>query len=527
MKKYILPFLTLGLLASCVEDEGNYNYKHLNEVDIQDIEESYAPLAYMDNVTISPVLSGSLAGTDLSSYEYEWHICLDGHTNHMVISTEKDLDWPANIAPGTYTLYFVVKDRTTGLETQKSTNLIVGSPYLRGFMVLGDDMETGNVRLDMLCMPVGRDTAYAKSIVENPVGLVGAKQIIFSGTGSVKEGDEFLWLLSEHSSYMMSYGDTISFGSELNEAGLLEIETPHKTPMRIHEVFPRQGGYSPQTGSSFNRARTYKGMILDDMVVFCPNGNWGGAINRYSPTSNEYFTPYPKAFLHMSKSYNDDIVNTLIYDVDHQCFARITNRYPTYLEKIVNTSYVNEWDIEIGNDNRTLVYAENGFNVLNTNTPSTPVYMILKDNDADNYYIVFFGGYYSNLRFMYMIGQKSPLYKVDPAGAPDFGKASHYMFSSNRQVLLYSVGSRLYQYDYTRGTSISMDFDGEITDIEPEYASQASLKDYFVATYNEATGKGMIYKMEVPPTANAGFSFLQGQQWETDLRVKDIEWKLP
>ena len=59
MKKYILPFLTLGLLASCVEDEGNYNYKHLNEVDIQDIEESYAPLAYMDNVTISPVLSGS------------------------------------------------------------------------------------------------------------------------------------------------------------------------------------------------------------------------------------------------------------------------------------------------------------------------------------------------------------------------------------------------------------------------------------------------------------------------------------
>lgn len=159
MKKYILPFLTLGLLASCVEDEGNYNYKHLNEVDIQDIEESYAPLAYMDNVTISPVLSGSLAGTDLSSYEYEWHICLDGHTNHMVISTEKDLDWPANIAPGTYTLYFVVKDRTTGLETQKSTNLIVGSPYLRGFMVLGDDMETGNVRLDMLCMPVGRDTA--------------------------------------------------------------------------------------------------------------------------------------------------------------------------------------------------------------------------------------------------------------------------------------------------------------------------------------------------------------------------------
>ncbi|WP_435575744.1 hypothetical protein, partial [Duncaniella muris] len=54
MKKYIFPLLALGLMTACVEDEGNYNYKHLNVIEIEGIEESYAPLAYMDNVKISP-----------------------------------------------------------------------------------------------------------------------------------------------------------------------------------------------------------------------------------------------------------------------------------------------------------------------------------------------------------------------------------------------------------------------------------------------------------------------------------------
>ena len=77
----------------------------------------------MDNVKISPVLSGSLAGTDLSNYEYQWHFCINTHASHVVISNEKDLDWHADIAPGVYSLYFTVKDRTTGLEKAAENHL--------------------------------------------------------------------------------------------------------------------------------------------------------------------------------------------------------------------------------------------------------------------------------------------------------------------------------------------------------------------------------------------------------------------
>ena len=35
--------------------------------------------------------------------------------------------------------------------------------------------------------------------------------------------------------------------------------------------------------------------------------------------------------------------------------------------------------------------------------------------------------------------------------ATDFSKASHYAFSSERTLVFYSVGSRLYAYDYNPG----------------------------------------------------------------------------
>lgn len=528
MKKYILPLLSLGLLTACVEDEGNYNYKHLNVVEIQGIEESYAPLAYLDNVTISPVLSGSLAGTDLSNYDYQWHLCLNTHANHMVISREKDLDWLVELSPGTYSLYFTVTDRATGLEKQTRTQLNVGSPYLRGFLVLGDDMEAGHARLDMLCMPLQRDTAYAENVIENPVGAVGAHEMIFSGYGAVNEGDQYLWMLTDDGSYALEYQEVISVINEFNESDLVEIEIPHKTPMRVRDAFPRQGGQpNSVNGTSQNRSRTYRGLIFDDIVVISNkmSGGYGGAVNRYSAASNDYFTPYPKAFIQPTKTFAlDDLEQSLIYDMDHQCFARFAGSYMTYMILVPDYYSGGAWNLEIGKDNRHLIYAENGLNLYGEDNP---IYMLVKDNDEDNYYIMYFSGHRTKFNPRPYYPNKSPLYKVNPAVAVDIDKASHYMFSSNRLVLLYSVGNRLYQYNYTNGTCISHDFDGEITYLEAEYSSTCSIKDYFVATYNEATGKGMIYKMEVPATANAGFSFLEGQQWETDLRVRDIEWKWP
>ena len=45
MKKYIIPFLALGLATACVDDEGNYNYTDMKQLSVENIEASYDLLA--------------------------------------------------------------------------------------------------------------------------------------------------------------------------------------------------------------------------------------------------------------------------------------------------------------------------------------------------------------------------------------------------------------------------------------------------------------------------------------------------
>ena len=136
-KLYILTLALACILPSCVEDEGSYTYTPVNEVSIAGIESTYQALAFFDNVTITPEITGSESGEDQSNYEYAWYICRNNHT-HDTISREKDLNWKADVQPGNHTLYLSVKDKLTGYEKNKYTTIQASSPYTRGFLILGN-----------------------------------------------------------------------------------------------------------------------------------------------------------------------------------------------------------------------------------------------------------------------------------------------------------------------------------------------------------------------------------------------------
>lgn len=97
MKKiYILPLLALGL-ASCVEDEGNYNYTDLNEVTIGGVEESYSVMSRVGRLQINPELTATLDNNP-DDYEYHWYICSGGEHKHTTLSTDKNIDWEVNLS---------------------------------------------------------------------------------------------------------------------------------------------------------------------------------------------------------------------------------------------------------------------------------------------------------------------------------------------------------------------------------------------------------------------------------------------
>ena len=118
MKKLFILILAVTCLSSCVEDEGNYTYTAVNEITIEGLEEAYNVLHQVDVIEIQPKITSTHLGDNLDNYEYQWHIHEGiGEHIHTVISKEKDLVFPVNIPIGTYTLYFTVLDKTTGIKT--------------------------------------------------------------------------------------------------------------------------------------------------------------------------------------------------------------------------------------------------------------------------------------------------------------------------------------------------------------------------------------------------------------------------
>lgn len=505
MKKIIYPLVALAL-TGCVSDEGNYIYQTLNEVKITDMQTSFEVLSKIDKLQIQPVVSGTLTGEDDSKFEYEWYVCGDRH-KHTTISKEKNLDWLVDLPAGSHYIYFVVKDKTTGMDKRQSVSVNVKTPYSTGFLILGDLPGENKMGLDMLTMPAGRDTTLVENAFDNSeLQLKSADKIIFLGQ-HYDPAQQFLWLMSDDKGYSLTSGASFENMGEFNDLGIVELDIAHKTPMKLVEVFPHQG--------RANRSRSYRGYMTEDVVVY--NMVIGGQyytqpVNRYSAASNDLFKPFPWVFSYGAYS---SATAQLIYDMDADRFARMPTGFTYYCS--YPTDYANDpWKFNAATEKRTLLYGENGYE-----SGKGYCYAIMKDKGGDTRYI-----------YRWLLGTsataaitKSPLYTVDTSLAVDFDKASHYMFSSNRTSVLYSVGNRLYQYDYARGLVTYKDFDGEITCLEAEFCSKGSISEFFVCTWSDSA-KGMIYKMNVPNDPNkVEFEMLPGQQWPTRLRVKDIEWK--
>ena len=64
--KYLLYVCSICLLTSCYEDEGNYDYRDINEVGIEGVPE-IQEIDQFETLTITPVLEGTIYGSDESN----------------------------------------------------------------------------------------------------------------------------------------------------------------------------------------------------------------------------------------------------------------------------------------------------------------------------------------------------------------------------------------------------------------------------------------------------------------------------
>lgn len=517
-KLYLLFLAAASGLASCVDDEGSYIYTKLNDVEVSGIDGSYTALAYLDNVTITPTVTGTLSGDDISFYDYTWYICNSNH-RHDTISHEKDLDWKAEVPPGTHTLYLSVRDRQTGYDKLFGTTVNATSPFTRGFLILGNRPGSDLVGLDMLTMVQGRDTTYVEDVFDNSeLKLRKAKNLVTTGVSYSKTR---FFVTTEDETYDFTFTDKVQPTAELNQLGIIQPVVPHKRPMKLTHVSKE---FAVSRVPSAMYPRIY---LTEDLAFACrplTSEFYSEPFNKYSATSEEYFRFYPLVFnnsrMNMLNTSGTTSSPIVLYDLDNDCFSYVTPYALNYVTAIQNNPSHGIW-MNNRPYGRTMIYGENDYAVGKGNC-----YAIMKDNDGKHYLYRFQVGFsWSGLSIT------GNTYDLNINELPDFNNRSQMFFSSFYTLLYYSVGKTLYAYDYINKRLDKKEFEAEISYLAPEVASSwnasygsTNVSDYWVATYNGNSGH--LYKMRTTNNPNGiDFVNVQNQDWGVNLEVKSVLWK--
>ncbi len=133
--KYILAILVfvVGLLSSCYEDKGNYDYQIMNDITITlPLPDGNDVFVLGDEINIQPELTFS-QGVESESLTYSW--TFDG----TEISTEPVLKWIVDKEGQYKDLRLAIKDQDTGITYYGTTMISITSVYVNdGWVVLSE-----------------------------------------------------------------------------------------------------------------------------------------------------------------------------------------------------------------------------------------------------------------------------------------------------------------------------------------------------------------------------------------------------
>ncbi len=152
-KNYLLLSLLLMAFTSCFEDEGNYDYKEVNDITIEGVRKYYLVYSYIGEKLEIP----TTIQTGYTDLEYAWYIW-DATTSNStsgekekkemtLIGTEKDLAYEVNLPPNNYKVMLEAKSKSTGYALSVITDVEISTTFLRGFYILKETMD-GKSELD-------------------------------------------------------------------------------------------------------------------------------------------------------------------------------------------------------------------------------------------------------------------------------------------------------------------------------------------------------------------------------------------
>ncbi|KRD61738.1 MULTISPECIES: PKD-like family lipoprotein [unclassified Flavobacterium] len=468
IKIQFLLSLLLVLTYSCAEDEGNYNYSAINEIHATGIEEAYTVYTG-DNFKITPDLNETLIDVNSTDrYSYEWvalnpaKLLLESRT---LLATTKNLDGVIKLAPGSYNIYYFVKDKVTGVTWQQEPfKLNVVSAIYEGWMVIGNVND--KARLDMVSIVPG--VAQPRIITD----VLDASGSALKLTGKAVEVSCFGSAVSTTSAYGIYVTTTENGTARLDPDSFAWTQSQNLAYETLGGSFPTNFGvdFMETPGAGGENFIYSKGDIYYYYRAF--NIKYGLPQNILETATKTF---YAAPFI---ASNNGSSAAPVFFNNETSSFVRFnySKGNCSAMPPVTGTASTLDWN----NTNSDLIYmTTSGFNGYEN-------FAVLKNRSTGKYYL---------LRFSRGLIQS---YYKEILNAPEFDKATKFAVSPDSGYLFYAVGGKVYEYDNGTQSAKLMINKGaeEITYIAFNSLAKNADKKLIVGSYGTS---GTLELYTVPP----------------------------
>lgn len=469
--------LAIMLTYSCKKDLGNYNYNSVNEVkQFGGVNDTTA--IYAKQFTIKPILSFTKDnGADASRYSYEWAYIGSngtGGSKIFILATTRDLDIKMTLIANSYTFYYGVTDKTTGVKYRKEFRLKVENEINEGWLLMCD--VNGTARLDMLSKKA--DGSFVNIIdllktTESGLTLKGKPVMAYTYLTGLLVGP-----------------DAISYGLYLGtDQGTTKIDPNTyrwtKTMDLTYEMFGDipAGFYAEAIKQRENGGGAY---MLGKGGAYV----YDRAQNIFYSTPINYIDAEKKGFNIAPFLGTDEqtfFLPCVLYDTDNRRFVKHSGNASTCTALPDPVAEKKLFSFSTGMD---LLYMDC------INFFGTEIFAILKNPATTKRFLA---------RFNNASNEQSYYAEIL---ATDFSKAEQYAISPNLAYIFYTVGSKIYEYDiFLKTTKLVLDKgSNKISLIKFQvFRSTTKYKDgikLIVCSYDPALPEGSNGKMElftVPP----------------------------
>lgn len=214
-KSFASLLLAVALLTGCYEDQGNYDYKPINTLDV-DIPSSKYTVVSGSTLDIKPVITFADGSTDESTLRFEWKL------SGEVISTDRNLAFVADRIAISAPLHLRVCDTRTGITSLATTNVDLTEKHnVYGWMILSDD--NGASRLTYLSQQGSTVHEYVvyKDVFQTENGReLGSKPVRLLEHFFYTSKTSSFWIVQQGGECVDLKGDDLKVDVELSTAFL-------------------------------------------------------------------------------------------------------------------------------------------------------------------------------------------------------------------------------------------------------------------------------------------------------------------